>query len=165
MRLFRAIVNICKGLQRLEISGFLTDKAFDYIGIYAKNLETLSMAFVGSSNLGMECVLRGCPKPWKLEIRDIPFGNYALLSGLQRYESMHLLWMSSCKVMMSGFRYLAQNKPRLDVETQLRRLKFVPSCSGRGLDFQCCGPILRRWTRPLRRVESLKAGYYEHGLV
>lgn len=113
---FGAIVKICKGLQRLAISGLLTDKAFEYIGLYAKNLETLSVAFAGSSDLGMECVLRGCPKLRKLEIRDSPFGNAALLSGLEQYESMRSLWMSSCKVTMSGCRHLAQNKPRLNVE-------------------------------------------------
>jgi len=113
---FGAIVKICKNLQRLAVSGLLTDKAFEYIGHYAKNLETLSVAFAGSSDLGMEYVLRGCPKLRKLEIRDSPFGNAALLSGLERYESMRSLWMSSCKVTMSGCRYLAQKKRSLNVE-------------------------------------------------
>ncbi|KAF6138355.1 hypothetical protein GIB67_040321, partial [Kingdonia uniflora] len=39
----------------------------------------------GSNDRGMQCVLGGCPKLRKLEIRDCPFGNDALLSGLERY--------------------------------------------------------------------------------
>ncbi|KAJ6401779.1 hypothetical protein OIU84_013948 [Salix udensis] len=40
------------------------------------------------SDRGMQCVLEGCTKLRKLEIRDCPFGNVALLSGLEKYESM-----------------------------------------------------------------------------
>ncbi|KAF5728961.1 hypothetical protein HS088_TW21G01117 [Tripterygium wilfordii] len=113
---FGAVVRTCKKLQRLSISGLLTDLTFEYIGMYAKNLETLSVAFAGSSDWGMECVLRGCPKLRKLEIRDCPFGNAALLSGLEKYESMRSLWMSACNVTMNGCRLLAREMPRLNVE-------------------------------------------------
>ncbi|KAL5986803.1 hypothetical protein ACLOJK_015137 [Asimina triloba] len=113
---FGAVVKNCAKLQRLAVSGFLTDQTFEYIGKYAKNLETLSVAFAGSSDHGMQCVLEGCPKLRKLEIRDCPFGNAALLSGLERYESMRSLWMSSCKVTMNGCRLLAKEMPRLNVE-------------------------------------------------
>ncbi|KAI9121687.1 hypothetical protein K1719_008720 [Acacia pycnantha] len=58
----------------------------------------------------------GCPKLRKLEIRDSPFGNAALLSGLEKYESMRSLWMSDCKVTMNGARLLAKEMPRLNVE-------------------------------------------------
>ncbi|KAI3698004.1 hypothetical protein L6452_31113 [Arctium lappa] len=85
---FGAVVRTCTKLQRLAVSGLLTDKTFEYIGKYAKNLETLSVAFAGSSDLGLKYVLGGCPKLRKLEIRDCPFGNAALLSGLTKYESM-----------------------------------------------------------------------------
>lgn len=113
---FGSVVKTCTKLQRLAVSGQLTDRTFEYIGKYAKNLETLSVAFAGSSDLGMECVLGGCPKLRKLEIRDCPFGNAALLSGLTKYESMRSLWMSACNVTMNGCRVLAKQKPRLNVE-------------------------------------------------
>ncbi|KAJ1390391.1 Leucine-rich repeat [Sesbania bispinosa] len=113
---FGAVVKTCTKLQRLAVSGLLTDLTFEYIGKYAKNLETLSVAFAGSSDWGMQCVLEGCPKLRKLEIRDCPFGNAALLSGLERYESMRSLWMSDCKVTMNGCRLLAKEMPRLNVE-------------------------------------------------
>lgn len=113
---FCAVVKSCTKLQRLAVSGLLTDLTFEYIGKYAKNLETLSVAFAGSSDWGMQCVLGGCPKLRKLEIRDCPFGNAALLSGLDKYESMRSLWMSDCKVTMNGCRVLAKEMPRLNVE-------------------------------------------------
>ncbi|KAL5986808.1 hypothetical protein ACLOJK_015142 [Asimina triloba] len=113
---FGAVVKSCGKLRRLSVSGLLTDGAFEYIGQYAKNLETLSVAFAGSSDRGMQCVLEGCPKLRKLEIRDCPFGDAALLSGLERYESMRSLWMSACNVTMQGCRLLAQKMPRLNVE-------------------------------------------------
>ncbi|KAK6917463.1 Transport inhibitor response 1 domain [Dillenia turbinata] len=113
---FGAVVKTCKKLQRLAVSGLLTDTTFEYIGKYAKNLETLSVAFAGSSDWGMQCVLDGCPKLRKLEIRDCPFGNAALLSGVEKYESMRSLWMSACNLTMNGCRLLAQEMPRLNVE-------------------------------------------------
>ncbi|KAI3732073.1 hypothetical protein L1987_63270 [Smallanthus sonchifolius] len=113
---FGAIVKTCTKLQRLAVSGLLTDRTFEYIGQHAKNMETLSVAFAGNSDLGMECVLKGCPKLRKLEIRDCPFGNAALLSGLTKYESMRSLWMSACNVTMNACRMLAKEKPRLNVE-------------------------------------------------
>lgn len=113
---FGAVVKTCTKLQRLAVSGLLTDRTFEYIGKYAKNLETLSVAFAGSSDLGMQSVMEGCPKLRKLEIRDCPFGNAALLSGLDKYESMRSLWMSACNVTMNGCRQLAKDMPRLNVE-------------------------------------------------
>ncbi|XP_022721017.1 protein TRANSPORT INHIBITOR RESPONSE 1-like [Durio zibethinus] len=113
---FGAVVKTCTKLLRLSVSGLLTDLTFDYVGRYAKNLETLSVAFAGSSDWGMQCVLGGCPKLRKLEIRDCPFGNAALLSGFEKYESMRSLWMSACNVTMNGCRLLARKNPRLNVE-------------------------------------------------
>lgn len=113
---FGAVVKTCTKLQRLAVTGLLTDVMFEYIGRYAKNLETLSVAFAGSSDWGMRCLLNGCPKLRKLEMRDCPFGNAALLSGLEKYESMRSLWMSDCNVTMNGCRMLAREKPRLNVE-------------------------------------------------
>ncbi|GLJ14664.1 hypothetical protein SUGI_0237420 [Cryptomeria japonica] len=57
-----------------------------------------------------------CPKLRKLEIRDSPFGDAALLSGLDRYESMRSLWMSACHVTLNGCNILAQEMPKLNVE-------------------------------------------------
>lgn len=113
---FGAVVKNCPKLQRLAVSGLLTDVTFEYIGMYAKNLETLSVAFAGSSDWGMQCVLEGCPRLRKLKIRDCPFGDKALLSGLEKYESMRSLWLSACKVTMNGCRLLARKMPRLNVE-------------------------------------------------
>lgn len=113
---FGAVVKTCTKLQRLAVSGLLTDQTFEYIGKYAKNLETLSVAFAGRTDRGMQYVLEGCPKLRKLEVRDCPFGNAALLSGLERYESMRSLWMSSCEVTINGCRLLAREMPRLNVE-------------------------------------------------
>ncbi|KAK4347082.1 hypothetical protein RND71_033421 [Anisodus tanguticus] len=108
---FGAVVKTCKKLQRLSVSGLLTDLTFEYIGEYAKNLEILSVAFAGGSDWGMQCVLEGCSKLRKLEIRDCLFGNAALLSGMEKYESMRCLWMSACRVTLNGCRMLALKKP------------------------------------------------------
>lgn len=113
---FGAVVKTCTKLKRLSVSGLLTDKTFEYIGKYAKNLETLSVAFAGNTNWGMQYVLEGCPKLRKLEIRDCPFGDAALLSGLGKYERMRSLWMSGCKITMKGCKILAREMPRLNVE-------------------------------------------------
>ncbi|GFQ02317.1 protein transport inhibitor response 1 [Phtheirospermum japonicum] len=113
---FAAVVKTCPNLRRLSVSGLLTDTTFEYIGNYAKNLETLSVAFAGNGDRGMQCVLEGCRKLRKLEIRDCPFGNDALLSGIERYEMMRSLWMSACNVTMRGCRLLAREMPRLNVE-------------------------------------------------
>ncbi|KAK8968456.1 Protein AUXIN SIGNALING F-BOX 2 [Platanthera guangdongensis] len=113
---FGSVVRTCKELRRLAVSGLLTDRTFEYIGTYAKKLETLSVAFAGNSDRSMQYVMQGCPNLRKLEIRDCPFGNTALLSGLERYESMRSLWMSACNVTMNGCRVLAREMPRLNVE-------------------------------------------------
>lgn len=113
---FGAVVKTCNKLKRLSVSGQLTDQTFEYIGKYAKNLETLSVAFAGSSDWAMQCILDGCPKLRKLEIRDCPFGDGALLSGREKYEMMRSLWMSTCNVTMTGCRLLATELPRLNVE-------------------------------------------------
>jgi transport inhibitor response 1 len=126
---FGAVCRLCKDLRRLSLSGLLTDKTFDYIGRYAENLEMLSVGFVGDSDLGMQCVLEGCPKLRKLEVRDCPFGDEALLMGIHKYESMRGLWMSSCKVTRDGCQFLAQKNPFLNVEiiTDVERPIVYPS--------------------------------------
>lgn len=113
---FGAIAQYCPNLTRLAVSGWLTDRAFEYIGRHGKKLETISIAFGGESDRGMEYLLNGCPKLKKLEIRDCPFGDAALLSGLHRYEHMRSLWLSYCVVSRPGASWLAKQMPSLNVE-------------------------------------------------
>ncbi|KAL3627638.1 hypothetical protein CASFOL_029001 [Castilleja foliolosa] len=72
---FAAVAKTCPNLKLLSVSGLLTALTFEYIGKYPKKLETLSVAFAGGTDWGMQCVLEGCPK---LRIRDSPYGNAAL---------------------------------------------------------------------------------------
>ncbi|KAI3933285.1 hypothetical protein MKW98_006644 [Papaver atlanticum] len=85
---FGVIVQSCKGLRRLSLSGLLTNMAFIYIVKYGEQLEMISVAFAGESDMGMLYVLNGCKKLKKLEIRDSPFGNTALLTNMGKYEAM-----------------------------------------------------------------------------
>ncbi|KAJ8475970.1 hypothetical protein OPV22_019697 [Ensete ventricosum] len=96
--------------------GLLTDKVFLYIGMHAEHLEMLSIAFAGDSDKGMVYVLNGCKNLRKLEIRDCPFGDDALLKDVTKYETMRSLWMSSCDVTLGGCRALAAKMPSLNVE-------------------------------------------------
>nr|AFK34677.1 unknown [Lotus japonicus] len=113
---FGAIVQSCKRLRRLSLSDQLTDQVFLYIGMYAEQLEMLSIAFAGESDQGMQYALNGCKKLRKLEIRDCPFGNMALLADIGKYETMRSLWMSSCEVTVGACKELAEKMPRLNVE-------------------------------------------------
>lgn len=113
---FGAIVENCKELRRLSMSGLLTDRVFEYIGKHAKKLEMLSIAFAGDSDLGLHHVLSGCDSLRKLEIRDCPFGDKALLANAAKLETMRSLWMSSCAVSFGACKVLAQKMPRLNVE-------------------------------------------------
>nr|ACX31301.2 transport inhibitor response 1 [Dimocarpus longan] len=113
---FGAIVEHCRGLRRLSLSGLLTDRVFEYIGTYAKKLEMLSLAFAGDSDLGLHHVLSGCESLRKLEIRDCPFGDKALLANAAKLETMRSLWMSSCSVSFGACKLLGQKMPRLNVE-------------------------------------------------
>ncbi|XVF39603.1 hypothetical protein PTKIN_Ptkin01aG0047000 [Pterospermum kingtungense] len=113
---FGAIVMNCKKLTRLAVSGLLTDKAFNYIGKYGKLIRTLSVAFAGDSDMAPKYVLEGCPQLQKLEIRDSPFGDAALRSGLHHYYNMRFLWMSSCRLTRQGCQEIAHAMPRLVVE-------------------------------------------------
>lgn len=113
---FGAIVMNCKKLTRLAVSGLLTDTAFAYIGKYGKLVRTLSVAFAGDSDMGLRYVLEGCPKLQKLEIRDSPFGDGGLLSGLHHYYNMRFLWMSSCRLSLEGCKKVAESLPHMVVE-------------------------------------------------
>lgn len=113
---FGAIVEHCKKLQRLSLSGFLTDRVFEYIGTHAKRLKMLSIAFAGDSDLGLHHILSGCDSLHKLEIRDCPFGDKALLANVAKLETMRSLWMSSCSLSVGACKLLSQKMPRLNVE-------------------------------------------------
>ncbi|CAN4082246.1 unnamed protein product [Withania somnifera] len=113
---FGAIVQSCKGLQRLRLSGLLTDQVFLYIGMYAEQLKTLTIHFAGESDDGMLYVLNGCRKLKKLDIKNSPFGNVALLADVNKYETMQSLCMLSCQVTLGACKELAQKMPRLNVE-------------------------------------------------
>ncbi|KAL5701385.1 GPI-anchored mannoprotein [Ranunculus cassubicifolius] len=113
---FGAIVEHCKDLQRLSLSGLLTDKVFEYIGTHAKNLKMLSVAFAGDSDLALHHILSGCEKLTKLEIRDCPFGDKALLANAMKLETMRSLWMSSCSVSYEACKVLGQKMKNLNVE-------------------------------------------------
>jgi transport inhibitor response 1 len=113
---FGAIVEHCKDLQRLSLSGLLTDRVFEYIGTHAKKLEMLSVAFAGDSDLGLHYVLSGCENLRKLEIRDCPFGDEALVANAAKLEAMRSLWMSSCSVSYGTCKLLGQKMLRLNVE-------------------------------------------------
>ncbi|KAJ3671821.1 hypothetical protein LUZ60_007900 [Juncus effusus] len=113
---FGAVVRECRNLRRLSLSGLLTDRVFLYIGMYAERVEMLSVAFAGESDKGMMYVLNGCKNLRKLEIRNCPFGDVALLHDVSKYESMRSLWMSSCDVTLEGCKLLAVGNPSLKVE-------------------------------------------------
>ncbi|GAB4861325.1 Transport inhibitor response 1-like [Ancistrocladus abbreviatus] len=113
---FGAIVENCKKLTRLAVSGLLTDRAFDYIGKYGKLVRTLSVAFAGDSDMAVKYVLEGCSNLQKLEIRDSPFGDSALRGGLHHYYNMRFLWMSACRLTLQCCREISQAMPQLVVE-------------------------------------------------
>ncbi|KAK7385361.1 hypothetical protein VNO78_31077 [Psophocarpus tetragonolobus] len=113
---FGAIVMNCKKLTRLAVSGLLTDRAFEYIGRYGKLVRTLSVAFAGDTDTGLKYVLEGCPNLQKLEIRDSPFGDGALRSGLHHYYNMRFLWMSTCKLTRQACQEVAQALPNMVLE-------------------------------------------------
>ncbi|MBA0852031.1 hypothetical protein Goshw_000278 [Gossypium schwendimanii] len=113
---FGAIVEHCKDLRRLSLSGLLTDCVFEYIGMHAKKLEMLSVAFAGESDLALHHVLSGCESLRKLEIMNCPFGDKALLANAAKLETMRSLWMSSCSVSLGACKMLGQKMPRLNIE-------------------------------------------------
>ncbi|KAF8776120.1 hypothetical protein HU200_003806 [Digitaria exilis] len=113
---FGAIVQNCSKLTRLSTSGHLTDRAFEYIGRYGKSLRTLSVAFAGNSDVALQYILQGCSKLEKLEIRDCPFGDAGLLSGMHHFYNMRFVWMSGCNLTLQGCKEVARGLPRMVVE-------------------------------------------------
>ena len=113
---FGAIVRSCSHLRRLSVSGLLTDRAFELIGKYAKKMRSLSLAFVGDTGVSMDHLMQGCTSLKKLEIRDCPFGDVGVFSGLGKYYDMRSLWMSACDVSFAACKVLASQMPLLSVE-------------------------------------------------
>ncbi|CAN8230696.1 unnamed protein product [Cochlearia groenlandica] len=113
---FGAIVKNCKKLTRLAVSGLLTDEAFSQIGEYGKLIRTLSAAFSGDGDMALRYILEGCPKLQKLEIRDSPFGDIGLRSGMHRFNNMRFVWMSSCTLSRAGCKGVARALPSIVVE-------------------------------------------------
>lgn len=113
---FGAIVMNCKKLTRLSVSGLLTDKAFAHIGKHGKLIKTLSVAFAGNSDMSLQHVFEGCTRLQKLEVRDSPFGDKGLLSGLNYFYNMRFFWMNSCRLTVRGCGDVAQQMPNLVVE-------------------------------------------------
>ncbi|PHT44395.1 Transport inhibitor response 1-like protein [Capsicum baccatum] len=96
--------------------GFSRDHAFEYIGVHAKKLEMLSLAFARDSDLGLHYVLSGSESLRKMEIKDCPFGDEALLANAAKLETTRSLWMSNCSVTFEECKLLAQKLPGLNVE-------------------------------------------------
>lgn len=113
---FSAILERCKNLKRLLITGLVTDRLFEHIGIHGKNLEWLCLAFGGNSDQGLHQVLSGCSKIRKLMFRDCPFGGQVLLENSSRLEKMQSLWMSACPVSYGECKMLGEKNSRLNVE-------------------------------------------------
>ncbi|XP_039113798.1 transport inhibitor response 1-like protein Os05g0150500 [Dioscorea cayenensis subsp. rotundata] len=113
---FSAIVESCKDLRRLSVSGLLTDQVFKSIGEKAHRLEMLSVAFAGDSDAALHYILSGCSSLRKLEIRDCPFGDKPLLVNAAKLDTMRSLWMSSCSVSLGACKTLAKKMPNLNVE-------------------------------------------------
>ncbi|KAJ3673718.1 hypothetical protein LUZ60_005710 [Juncus effusus] len=126
---FGAIVKNCTRLKRLAVSGLLTDRAFELIGRYGKKVRTLSVAFGGDSDLGLKHVLEGCSSLKKLEIRDSPFGDAGLLSGIERFYDMRFVWINSCGLTVRGCREVARRLPNMVVEV----IREAPS-GGAGME-------------------------------
>ncbi|RVW84109.1 Protein auxin signaling F-BOX 3 [Vitis vinifera] len=104
---FGAIVQSCKRLRRLSLSGLLSDQVFLYIGMYAEQLEMLSIGSSGGGDKELSYVLNGCRNLMKLEIKGSPFVDAGLLEEIVKHEKIRCLWISSSKVTLGGCRALS----------------------------------------------------------
>lgn len=113
---FGAIVQSCKGLRRLSLSGLLSDQVFLYIGMYAEQLEMLSIGSSGGGDKELSYVLNGCRNLKKLEIKGSPFVDAGLLEEIVKHEKIRCLWISSSKVTLGGCRALSMQVPMMNIE-------------------------------------------------
>ncbi|CAN1839041.1 Protein AUXIN SIGNALING F-BOX 2 [Linum perenne] len=139
------LIRNCVKLQRLWILDCIGDKGLEVVAYTCKDLEELrvfpSDPIAGQATVTEEglvaisrgcrklhsilyfcqqmtnaALITGCKKIRKLEIRDSPFGNAALLMDVGKYETMRSLWMSACDVTLGGCKILAKRMPGLNVE-------------------------------------------------
>ncbi|CAN1137579.1 Protein AUXIN SIGNALING F-BOX 2 [Linum perenne] len=139
------LIRNCVKLQRLWILDCIGDKGLEVVAYTCKDLEELrvfpSDPLAGQATVTEEglvaisrgcrklnsilyfcqqmtnaALITGCKKIRKLEIRDSPFGNAALLMDVGKYETMRSLWMSACDVTLGGCKILAKRMPGLNVE-------------------------------------------------
>ncbi|KAL8136322.1 hypothetical protein V2J09_002323 [Rumex salicifolius] len=113
---FAAIVERCKSLRRLVVTGLVTDRLLRHIGHYGTKLEVLCFAFSGNTDMGFHYVISGCSNLRKLVTRDCPFSGQAMLANSDRLERLQSLWMSSCPVSYATCNMLGEKNPRLNVE-------------------------------------------------
>lgn len=113
---YSAILECCKNLKRLAITGLFTDQLLENVGTHGKKLEVLHLAFGRNTDLGLHFVLSGCNSMRKLSIRDCPIGGQALLGNSDRLERMQCFWMSSCTVSYGECKLLGEKHLRLNVE-------------------------------------------------
>ncbi|KAM7262045.1 hypothetical protein ACFE04_021122 [Oxalis oulophora] len=100
---------------------------------YVTKLKLLAQALDTILDKGLEAIGLNCPlleelrvypaNPLNKDLNHVVTEEgfiaifYALLSGLEKYESMRSLWTSACKVTMNGCRVLASWKPMLNIES------------------------------------------------
>lgn len=113
---FGAIVRSCEKLRHLSLSGLLTDQVCLYIGMYAEQLEMLSIKFSGPSDTGFFYVLNGCRRLRKLVIGHSSIGDSALLAAAEKYMTMQFVWLTSCNVSFGGCKALAKKVPTLNMK-------------------------------------------------
>ncbi|XP_071716525.1 transport inhibitor response 1-like protein Os04g0395600 isoform X2 [Rutidosis leptorrhynchoides] len=65
---YGAIVQSCKELKKLTLSGLLTNNVFIYIGMYGERLQVVTVLNGGESDEGLEYVYNGCKNLRKMEI-------------------------------------------------------------------------------------------------
>ncbi|GJW46746.1 transport inhibitor response 1-like protein [Tanacetum coccineum] len=114
---FGAIVEQCRGLQRLSLSGLLTDRVFEYIGKHAKKLEMLSIAFAGDSDLGHIMVV-GCEQGLGARDSRLRLGDRLFwLIFVSKWRQSIPFGCRSCAVSLGACNLLSRKKmPRLNVE-------------------------------------------------
>ena len=113
---FGAIVQSSKGLRRMTLSGLLSDQVFLYVGMYAEQLEMLSIGCYGEGDKGLSYVLNGCKNLKKLEIKGSPFVDAALLEEILKHDKIRCIWISSSKVTVGACRAISMQVPMMNME-------------------------------------------------
>ncbi|XP_071714497.1 transport inhibitor response 1-like protein Os04g0395600 [Rutidosis leptorrhynchoides] len=82
---YGAIVQSCKELKKLTLSGLLTSDVFIYIGMYGERLQVVTVLNGGESDEGLEYVYNGCKNLRKTEISKYSSHEDALLANIYEY--------------------------------------------------------------------------------